>query len=313
MSSFAEIIYDNIKNGSFIFSIVSCVFSLILIIWFIRVKELRSLTYYFLLCIAISEIIGNIGLILFNILKSSDYILIIINTMEIYSDSTTIIFLFMLNFCIFGLVRQNNKKLIELRTKFILYGHLCSIIYTSILIVGYIFFEKGNSFFKTMFYHSNDTFSKCEITHLSIMTIISIINFTLICTVVSFIRQKAKKDPQNAKHILSVCSSLFNFPLVGFIGFFFSWFVLVLKTYFKIFPLIDTLFQIRVIQTFSVLSTVFTASRGFLLFLIFISTKKVREQIYYKKERILRNIQQMNMFQVPASALPSKRKKSSFK
>lgn len=311
MSSLSKTIYENIKNGSFIFSIVSCLFSLILIIWFIRMKELRSLTYYFLLCIAISEIIGNIALILFNTLQSNYYILLVINTMEIYSDSTTIIFLFILNFCIFGLVRQNNKKLTELRTKFILYGHLCSIIYTTILILGYTFFEKGNYFLKTMFFdYSKDTFSNSEIAHLSIMSIISIINFTLISTVVSFIRERAKKDPQNAKHILSVCSSLFNFPLVGFIGFFFSWFVLVLKTYFKSSSLP---FQIRVIQSFSILSTVFTASRGILLFLIFISTKKVRDQIYYKKERILRNIQQMNMFQVPASALPSSRKKKFYK
>ena len=59
--SFYHVVLDNIKNGNLFFSIIALFFSLTLIVWFFVVNSLRSMTYYFFLFFAVSEVFGSVG------------------------------------------------------------------------------------------------------------------------------------------------------------------------------------------------------------------------------------------------------------
>ena len=140
-----------------------------------------------------------------------------------------------------------------------------------------------------------------KIIHQIIMTIYCVISYYFVVNVSMFIRQKAKEDPNNAEKLLSVGKSIYNFPLVGSVGILFAWGVFGMG-------FSSETEDNRLGHIFSVFCSVFTALRGFLVFMMFISTNKVQTQIKEKAERILRNMQKMNMFQFVEDSNESSKK-----
>lgn len=303
-------IQNSIIQGNLFLGIISLIFSIIVIVWFFCVNSLRSLTYYFLLCISISEIIGSIAQIINSVTPQTINISILwifINFMELFCDSSTLIFLAFLCYTIYSLVKMNNKELADKKTMFIIIGFSCSFAYSGIVVLVDHFLQKRNHniIIKALYYFNNETNFTMKLIHQIAMTIIIVVILFYVINLVIFIRQRAKEDPLNAEKILSVCRTLYNFPIVGSIGFIFTWFVLVLNfsLSFK-----ESSTQVRVFNAFSLFGNLFTVLRGLFVFLIFISTKKVQYQISQKKERFLRNIQRLNMFQIPNSGFEMRKK-----
>lgn len=304
--SLTTTIEENIIQGNLILAIVSLFFSIIVIVWFFCVNSLRSLTYYFLLCISISEIIGSIAQIIYATCKSfiNRKTIEFINFMILFCDSNTLAFLALLCYTIFSLVKNNNKQLVDKKNLFIIIGFSFSLIYSGIFTLVHFFIKTDKpEIIKALFFFPKP--SSMQILHQSVMTVIIIVILFFVINLVIFIRQRAKEDPLNANKILSVCQTLYNFPIVGSIGFIFTWFVLA----FNLLKFNDCeAVRVRLFGSFSLLGNLFSVLRGLFVFLIFVSTKKVQNQISQKKERLLRNIQRLNMFQIPNSGFEMRKK-----
>ena len=288
--SFYHVVLGNIKNGNLFFSIIALFFSLTLIVWFFVVNSLRSMTYYFVLFFAVSEVFGSVGNIILTQYKDNAVQLFFINLFQLFADSSTLMLLGGVSYFIYELIKNNNRALME--KKIIVISSMLGISFSYSLCLSLInhFWEK--KVIKIVYLpEKEETLLKLRIIHQTITTTYCVVSYYFVINVSMFIREKAKEDPNNAEKLLSVGKSIYNFPLVGSIGIFFAWAV-----YGMSFSS-DTEDNIRLGHIFSAFCSVFTALRGFLVFMIFVSTKKVQNQIKEKKERILRNMQRMNMFQ----------------
>ena len=111
--SFYHVVLDNIKNGNLFFSIIALFFSLTLIVWFFVVNSLRSMTYYFFLFFAVSEVFGSVGNIILTQYKDNAVQLFFINLFQLFADSSTLMLLGGVSYFIYELIKNNNRALME--------------------------------------------------------------------------------------------------------------------------------------------------------------------------------------------------------
>lgn len=309
MTDLNSTILGNIKTGNLFFSIISIFFSLTLIVWFFLVNSLRSMTYYFFLFIACSEVFGNVGNILLSQLafkaQSNEWQIFFINLLQVFSDSSTLMLLGGVSYFIYELIKNNNRTLMDKKT--IVISSILGISFAYSLCLSLInkFCLEDKKVIKILYLAFKEDSSNIviKIIHQIIMTIYCVISYYFVVNVSMFIRQKAKEDPNNAEKLLSVGKSIYNFPLVGSVGILFAWAVFGMG-----FSSETEDNNVRLGHIFSVFCSVFTALRGFLVFMMFISTNKVQTQIKEKAERILRNMQKMNMFQLVEDSNESSKK-----
>ena len=307
MTDLNSTILENIKTGNLFFSIISIFFSLTLIVWFFLVNSLRSMTYYFFLFIACSEVFGNVGNILLsqlNVNADNQLQIFFINLLQVFSDCSTLMLLGGVSYFIYELIKNNNRTLMDKKT--IVISSILGISFAYSLCLSLInkFCLEDKKVIKILYLAFKEDSSNIviKIIHQIIMTIYCVISYYFVVNVSMFIRQKAKEDPNNAEKLLSVGKSIYNFPLVGSVGILFAWGV------FGMGFSSETEDNVRLGHIFSVFCCVFTALRGFLVFMMFISTNKVQTQIKEKAERILRNMQKMNMFQLVEDSNESSKK-----
>ena len=307
MTDLNSTILENLKTGNLFFSIISIFFSLTLIVWFFLVNSLRSMTYYFFLFIACSEVFGNVGNILLsqlNVNADNQLQIFFINLLQVFSDCSTLMLLGGVSYFIYELIKNNNRTLMDKKT--IVISSILGISFAYSLCLSLInkFCLEDKKVIKILYLAFKEDSSNIviKIIHQIIMTIYCVISYYFVVNVSMFIRQKAKEDPNNAEKLLSVGKSIYNFPLVGSVGILFAWGV------FGMGFSSETEDNVRLGHIFSVFCCVFTALRGFLVFMMFISTNKVQTQIKEKAERILRNMQKMNMFQLVEDSNESSKK-----
>ena len=307
MTDLNSTILENLKTGNLFFSIISIFFSLTLIVWFFLVNSLRSMTYYFFLFIACSEVFGNVGNILLsqlNVNADNQLQIFFINLLQVFSDCSTLMLLGGVSYFIYELIKNNNRTLMDKKT--IVISSILGISFAYSLCLSLInkFCLDDKKVVKILYLAFKEDSSNIviKIIHQIIMTIYCVISYYFVVNVSMFIRQKAKEDPNNAEKLLSVGKSIYNFPLVGSVGILFAWGV------FGMGFSSETEGNVRLGHIFSVFCCVFTALRGFLVFMMFISTNKVQTQIKEKAERILRNMQKMNMFQFVEDSNESSKK-----
>ena len=222
-----NLIQQKLENTQITLSWISFICSLLIIIFFIKYTNLRSLTYYFILLISISEIIGNFPYCLKIWNSDKEIINNIINNINIFiafSDSYTMFSLLSYSYLISLFLKNNDQNIFKTKNNYLILSFIISIIYLIIVKLS----QKPNNDIRILINQSNEN-KKLHIFHLIINLIISILILFIIRMTVKNIKNQAKTDQKNKWKILSVCHTLYNYPLIGSIGWFFSFFTFILQ------------------------------------------------------------------------------------
>ena len=263
-----NLIQQKLENTQITLSWISFICSLLIIIFFIKYTNLRSLTYYFILLISISEIIGNFPYCLKIWNSDKKIINNIINNINIFiafSDSYTMFSLLSYSYLISLFLKNNDQNIFKTKNNYLILSFIISIIYLIIVKLS----QKPNNDIRILINQSNEN-KKLHIFHLIINLIISILILFIIRMTVKNIKNQAKTDQKNKWKILSVCHTLYNYPLIGSIGWFFSFFTFILQ-------LINSENKDlkRLKCALYVFGTIIFHLRGTLIFYEFITSEKV--------------------------------------
>ena len=263
-----NLIQQKLENTQITLSWISFICSLLIIIFFIKYTNLRSLTYYFILLISISEIIGNFPYCLKIWNSDKKIINNIINNINIFiafSDSYTMFSLLSYSYLISLFLKNNDQNIFKTKNNYLILSFIISIIYLIIVKLS----QKPNNDIRILINQSNEN-KKLHIFHLIINLIISILILFIIRMTVKNIKNQAKTDQRNKWKILSVCHTLYNYPLIGSIGWFFSFFTFILQ-------LINSENKDlkRLKCALYVFGTIIFHLRGTLIFYEFITSEKV--------------------------------------
>ena len=263
-----NLIQQKLENTQITLSYISFISSLLIIIFFIKYTNLRSLTYYFILLISISEIIGNFPYCLKIWNSDKKIINNIINNINIFiafSDSYTMFSLLSYSYLISLFLKNNDQNIFKTKNNYLILSFIISIIYLIIVKLS----QKPNNDIRILINQSNEN-KKLHIFHLIINLIISILILFIIRMTVKNIKNQAKTDQKNKWKILSVCHTLYNYPLIGSIGWFFSFFTFILQ-------LINSENKDlkRLKCAIYVFGTIIFHLRGTLIFYEFITSEKV--------------------------------------
>ena len=263
-----NLIQQKLEYTQITLSWISFICSLLIIIFFIKYTNLRSLTYYFILLISISEIIGNFPYCLKIWNSDKKIINNIINNINIFiafSDSYTMFSLLSYSYLISLFLKNNDQNIFKTKNNYLILSFIISIIYLIIVKLS----QKPNNDIRILINQSNEN-KKFHIFHLIINLIISILILFIIRMTVKNIKNQAKTDQKNKWKILSVCHTLYNYPLIGSIGWFFSFFTFILQ-------LINSENKDlkRLKCALYVFGTIIFHLRGTLIFYEFITSEKV--------------------------------------
>lgn len=250
-------------ESQYLLSFISLISSLLIIIIFVAFSNLRSLTYIYILFIGFSEIIGNLPFCLKYIFKKMNNSFFI--SCIAFSDSFTMISLLSYSYLISNYLKTNNQKILKKKCAFLMFTIIISFIYCGLIILLDV--ELKNI---RIIYFEQEKKTSIKNFHLIINLIISFVNLFLINYTVNYIKKQAKNDIKNAQKILSVCRNLYNYPIIGCLGWLFS----SIYFFFELFTK-NNKHIIRMRNCFSVFTIIFFHLRGTLIFYEFIRSPKV--------------------------------------
>lgn len=279
-------ILERIKQGNLLFSILSLVTCTAIIILIFFQKQLRSITYTFLMFIFGSEIIHSVGNIILDTIdiKDKNYkekniaALCILSFTDMF---TNILFVFF-TYCSIKLIKETNKLIKNKVPRFIFFSSLFSLIYMIAYLIVCLksddtvkimidirfrgFYQKSNSDNLTKEYYVLSSI------HTFLIIVASIISLRNTYVVLSFMSEKQKMDKANAKSIARLIKILRRYPIVCIL----YWLFLIPRIIFvstseKQHILRDTLYFI---------SESFFRLRGFLIFLNTFRSSKIQIIIY---------------------------------
>jgi hypothetical protein len=289
------------KDGNLFMSILTLVSSLLIIIVFLFNDNLRAPNYYFLLAIAISELLGSVSIITnFGLGEDQKLISFILNLIEIFSDFFVTLFITFIAYCIYILIvkseRDSNKKI----KLFIIVGTIVSILYTIILAMVHITTEDTteDSYSKIKLGYYSDNYNQSILIHYIIILIMTAINIFFFIRTIIFLNAKNKQDKKNGYKLMKTRNLLINYPLIGT-----SWIVLSLISFIiqKIISTNNDIGKLRLIYIFIFIANLFTYLRGAFIFIIFIKSKKVTTIFYSIGACLYRCLKKINMNQMPSS------------
>ncbi len=268
-------IQTKLRDTQITLSYISFISSLLIIIFFIKYTNLRSLTYYFILFISFSEIIGNIPYCLMikelnnNDLDNNNNNNIYINMLIAFSDSFTMTSLLSYSYLISSFFKNNEQKIFKSKNYFLLLSFITSIIYLIIVKIS----KKENNNIRIYIYKSNND-NNFPIFHLIFNLIISILILLIVRMTVKYIKNQAKTDQKNKWKILSICHTLYNYPLIGCIGWFINFIIFILQLIKS-----ENNNLVRLLWLLYILSTIIFHLRGTLIFYEFITSEKVLKNL----------------------------------
>ena len=184
-----------------------------------------------------------------------------------FSDSFTMISLLSYSYLISVFLKNNDQKIFKTKNFFLILTFIISIIYLILVKIS----KKENDNIRINIYDSNND-NKFPIFHLITNLIISIIILLIVRMTVNYIKNQAKTDQKNKWKILSICHTLYNYPLIGSIGWFVNFIIFILQ-------LIDKKNLVRLLCLLYVFSTIIFHLRGTLIFYEFITSEKVMKNM----------------------------------
>ena len=163
MNDAEELINPRINDADLIFPIFSLVLSFFL---FLLTLKLRSLTYDYLLCVFISEIINSIGNLLQYAEKDQAGKFLIP-----FSDIFTMTIFVFFTFSSYEHLIKSNKNIINKKKIFITISIAFSAVYASILLIIIIVTEEDT---KNFYFYENSKLNYIRFIHVGILFILSI-------------------------------------------------------------------------------------------------------------------------------------------
>ena len=249
---------DKLKTGDLIFSTLSLVFSVFLFILILCNKNLKSLTYDFLMYVFLSEIIHSIG----NIIEYSETKLastLLIPGSDIFTMTLFCFFIY----CSCEQLIKSNK---EIKTKKKIFIPICAgiaIIYGIIIII--IFKMYDDSVINFYFYDSD--FNYIRFIHIGVLFFMSCYICYYTFVLIKFLKEKQSSDSANSWKIAILVKTLYRFPIICVL----YWFVY--SIYVPI-SLIESDLKIKFLL--KLFAKAFIGLRGFLIAMNTIQTNKIQ-------------------------------------
>ena len=278
-------VLDRIQQGSLLFSIfslVTCVFIIILIVF---QKQLRSITFTFLICIFCSEIVQSIGNILLDKLyknNEGDYNKaqnISALSFIAFSDIFTNFLLVFFSYCSIKLIKESNKLIKSKVPRFIIISAVISAVYMGVIMgVSLSNKDKLIDIRFRRFFSKNDipnlslTYLILSSVHIFLIMGLSIISLRNTCVVLNFMKEKQQTDKVNAPSIARLRKILGRYPAICIL----YWAFLIPRIIFV--SISDNQNILR--DSLYFISESFFRLRGFLIFLNTFRSSKIRMIIY---------------------------------
>ena len=286
-------------------SCISIIASLFLIVLFLFQDNLRSLNYFFLFIMAISELLGNISYIIIHLLlheNTTSMWVVVLNTIIIHSDISISLFLFLVGYTINLLIVKGERNLDQKKLFYIFIGLTVSIVYTILFtIIDYNVMKKNDdsSYIIRYGYYADDKFSfgsrVFELIHYIILLALTVIGDWFFMGTMSHLSAKSLEDKQNGWKLMKTRNLMLNYPLVGTLWIAFDLFSLVLNNLISSSNEVSNT-QLRTIYIFITFANMFTYLRGLFICLIFITSKKVKKILDTAIEKLSLCMQKLNMF-----------------
>ena len=281
----ASDVLDRIQQGSLIFSIFSLCTCVLIMILIIFQKQLRSITFTFLMCIFGSEIVQSIGnIILDNIYINIDGIFpkaknITALSFIAFSDIFTNLLFVFFSYCSIKLIKESNKLIKTKVPRFIIISLIISVAYMSAFLGVSLFRNVGIIDIRfRMFYSKYDipylslTYYILSSVHIFIIMVLSIISLRNTCVVLNFMKEKQQTDKFNAPSIARLRQILGRYPAICIL----YWAFLIPRIICVSFSEKQNLLR----DTFYFISESFFRLRGFLIFLNTFRSSKIQMIIY---------------------------------
>ena len=278
-------VLDRIQQGSLLFSIfslVTCVFIIILIVF---QKQLRSITFTFLICIFCSEIVQSIGNILLDKLyknNEGDYNKaqnISALSFIAFSDIFTNFLLVFFSYCSIKLIKESNKLIKSKVPRFIIISAVISAVYMAVIMgVSLSNKDKLIDIRFRRFFSKNDipnlslTYLILSSVHIFLIMCLSIISLRNTCVVLNFMKEKQQTDKVNAPSIARLRKILGRYPAICIL----YWAFLIPRIIFV--AISDNQNILR--DSLYFISESFFRLRGFLIFLNTFRSSKIQMIIY---------------------------------
>ena len=287
MNDLNKIFEERINSGKIAISIISIISSILIIIVYCVYNNLRTLTYKLVLAIAFSEFFNLISNFIFIINKENvkEFIYYIIRFFSCFFDCFSLLILLHFSKSIYDIIcKSKTPKFLKDLTIII----SISLLYSLIINLMYYLLPNNpppsNNPLTTFRINLNEDFNKYCISHSLIMTLISIINVIYSILTIKYIYSIVKDDDLNGWKIIATCNSLSNFALIGISNWFFLWIGFIIYLFNK---KNETYNGLRLKNIFYILSEIFVNLRSLLIFLVFLSTIKVQNNLKTSFNKIL--------------------------
>ncbi len=220
-------VIERIKIGNLLFSIISLSTCTLIIILIAFQKQLRSITYTFLMSIFISEILHNIGNIMLDKLDISDGNISSYEAKNLsalsfiaFSDIFTNLLFIFFTYCSIKLIKETNKLIKKKVSRFIIISAVISVVYMSVVLGVSIAKDKYVDIRFRGFYQEDDAshlstvFYVLSSIHMFLIIVFSILSTRNTYVVVSFMAEKQQMDKVNAKSIARLRKILGRYPII---------------------------------------------------------------------------------------------------
>jgi len=270
-----KIILERIKFGNKLFSILSLISCILILILILLKKELRSLTYNILKFVFCSEILHNIG----NLIQAYDGNKKLALSFLSFSDIFTYLLILLLSFCSVKLITETDRTYKDKYFKYILISLGISFTYfICFLIVGLFHSDYIDIRFKDYYYkedkddyNNNKSFYYLSCIHTVTLISISflILHYTQI--VFQFLNNKLKTDKVNSAKTVGLIKILLRYCIISFL----YWVFLIPRVLVVCIGEEDDIFR----DFIYLFSESFFCMRGLLLFLNTISSSKIKMMV----------------------------------
>lgn len=287
------IISSNILVGNLVCSCLSILSCIAVLALYIYKRKIRSLIHSLIICIAVSEIITNVGHLisirLFSEHKSSFPDSIYCNIQSIltfFGDTTTMIFLGFITYCVYQYIIKQNSILYLKKRIFILVGFILSSIITIIIMI--FFFNASNKerdLYMTWCWIKNKDVKHNKVLYIvfAYNAVLIIFIWIIIVYVYCYITQKARElgGENHQRNLNHLAKKLLSYPIIGTVG----WVFTLLTSFFpfEIHDSGDSKYTLNSFARFKfqilAIDGMYMSLRGFFISLLFFSGDKVKKEI----------------------------------
>ena len=270
-----KIILERIKFGNKLFSILSLISCILILILILLKKELRSLTYNILKFVFCSEILHNIG----NLIQAYDGNKIWALSFLSFSDIFTYFLILLLSFCSVKLITETDRTYKDKYFKYILISLGISFTYfICFLIVGLFHSDYIDIRFKDYYYKEDkdDYYNNKSFYYLSCIHTVTLISISFLILhytqiVFQFLNNKLKTDKVNSAKTVGLIKILLRYCIISFL----YWVFLIPRVLVVCIGEEDDIFR----DFIYLFSESFFCMRGLLLFLNTISSSKIKMMV----------------------------------